>query len=210
MAETLVTGGYVRHRDRMVQESIMEDLTDVLIACRWMPGTTTHSVWDPYNSTPTWGQVTTAPEQVLNLLEDNPVVMIDYFPEAEGDQGRVGDSTTSKTAPNTLAIDGGTTGEAVQREMGGTGEFVPYTFNMAFFASSDAVAQALLNDVRDRYAGRLARDSNVDLWNYNSEDTKPVCRMSIESYSYRVNSDAVAPHEVHLYFGELLILDDVD
>lgn len=210
MTEIGVTGGYVRHRDRMIQQSVYEDLRDVLIACRWLAGTTTNPVWNI--STGDWETVTTAPTATLPLLEGSPLNLIDYFPETEGDRGAVGQPQASKTPLNTFALDNGTPAVGELRELGNsTSEIVPWRFNMAFYAASDAVAQAVLADLRDRYRGRLARPSFIDLWDYNSIATDPVVRMGVESFSYIANTDqSVAPHEVHLYFGELVLEDEVD
>ena len=209
MTDTGVTGGYVRHRDRMIQESVFQDVRDTLIACRWLAGTTAHRVVDPNDPGAGWHQVTTAPGDVLPLLEGNPVVLIDYFPEAEG-SAVAGEPSTGKTALNTLAIDAGTRGNSVPRELGSNAELVTYVFNMAFYASSDGVALAVLNDLVDRYKGRLVRDDTVELWNYNSSSVLPVNRLDVESFQYTVNTQAISPHEVHLYFGELTLTDDVD
>lgn len=202
---------YVRHRDRMVQQSVFEDLTNTLIACRWLAGTTSQPVIDPYNQGDGYRPVVTAPADTLPLLEGNPVVLIDYFPEAEG--GSVaGEPSTGQTALNTLALDNGTRIDSAPMELGNpSGEFVTYRFNMAFYASSDAVAQALLNDLADRYRGRVVRPDVIDLWDYNSEATTPVVAMSVESFQYTSNTDqSIAPNEVHLYFAELVIEDAVD
>lgn len=207
--QTGVTGGYVRHRDRMVQESVFEDVQDTLIACRWMAGTTARPVNDPYNPG-TYAVVTTTADQVLPLADGYPVNLIDYFPETEGD-ALAGEPATGKTLPNTMAIDQGIRGESVPRELGSQAEMVPYTFTMAFFATSDAVAMAVLNDLRDRFRGRLVRGEAVALWDYNGDLSAPVNYMDVESFNYRMNAgDTVAPHEVHLYFAELLLVDDVD
>lgn len=205
-----VTGGYVRHRDRMIQESVYEDLRDTLIACRWMPGVTSRPVFDPYSSN-AWGVVTTDETELLPLLEGNPVELIDYFPEAEG--GSVtGEPDTGKTAPNTLALDNGTRIGSAPVELGNpTAEVVTYRFNLAFYAISDGVAQAVLGDLADRYKGRLVRSEVIELWNFNSDATDPVVRMGVESYSFTQNTDqSIATHEVHLYFAELEIEDEVD
>jgi hypothetical protein len=39
----------------------------------------------------------------------------------------------------------------------------PYVFTVAFYAVSDAVALAVMNDLRDRYAGRLVSGDYVNL-----------------------------------------------
>lgn len=210
MTEMGVTGGYVRHRDRMIQESVFEDLTNTLIACRWMAGTTSRPVTDPYNPSAGRGIVTTSDSQVLALLDGNPVVLIDYFPETEG-SAVAGQPSSAKTAPNTLAVDAGTRGESRLRELGSNAEDVPYRINMAFYASSDAVAMALLNDLVDRYRGRLVHGDTIDLWNYNDPSaTTPVSRMDVDAFTYTMNVDSVAPYEIHLYFGQLLLTDYVD
>lgn len=205
-----VTGGYVRHRDRMIQESVFQDLQDTLIACRWMPGTTSRPVVDP--DTGAWGLVTTAPSQTLALLEDNPLVLIDYFPEAEG--GAVaGDPESGQTALNTFALDNGTRIASDPRELGNpTAEYITYRFNMAFYASSDAVAQAVFGDLADRYRGRLVRGDVIELWDFNTSSSLPVVLMGVDSFQFTSNADGTlaVPNEVHLYFGELVIEDEVD
>jgi len=205
-----VTGGYVRHRDRMVQESVYQDLRDTLIACRWLEGTTSKPVADPYNAG-VWGVVTTAAIELLPLLENDPVVLIDYFPEAEG--GSVaGEPSTGKTEINTLALDNGTRVGTAPVELGNqSAELITYRFNLAFYAASDGLAQAVLGDLADRYRGRLVRPEVIELWNFNSAAVDPVVRMEVESYSFTQNTDQqIAPHEVNLYFAELEVEDQVD
>lgn len=206
---TEAVGGYVRHRDRMIQESIYQDLRDTLIACRWMAGTTEQPVIDPNGGA--IGVLTVTQDEVLPLLEGQPINLIDYFPESEGSTA-VGEPTTNRTPPNTLALDTGTRGDSEPLELGNvSAESVPYTFNLAFFASSDAVAQALLNDLVDRYRGRIVRGDTIALWNYNDPAaTDPVNWLEVDSFRYTVNTDSVQAHEVHLYFGELRVVDDVD
>ena len=212
------TGGYVRHRDRMVQESVFQDLQNTLIACRWMSGTTTRKVVSPYEPGAGWQIVTTAIEDVLPLVghrDDGTraeVVLIDYFPEAGGTDDLNGESR--KTELNTLAIDTGQPQEAQLMELGSNMMEQPYVFTLAFYASSDAVALALMNDLRDRYNGRIVSDDHLDLYNFNApgftETTPPVVRMEIDYFRYQQNAETVAPFEVHLYFGELTITDYVD
>lgn len=205
-----VTGGYVRHRDRMIQESVFEDLKDTLITCRWMAGTTARPVRHP--TTGVWGLVTTAADQTLGMLDSTPINLIDYFPEAEG-SSVAGDPASGKTPDNTLALDNGTRIESEPREMGNrTAETVLYRFSMAFFAASDGMAQALLGDLADRYRGRAVRDDIVELWNYNDlSATLPVVRMSVESFQFTSAADQeVAPVELKLYFAELMLEDEVD
>lgn len=204
-----VKGGYLRHRDRMIQESVYRDLRDTLIALGWLAGTTERPV---YGEGGAWENVTVTQDDVMPLLEDYPISLIDYFPDSEQSDA-VGQPTQNRTKINTFALDGGERGESEPLEMGSSSaEVVPYSFLMAFYANSDAAAQALLNDLADRYRGRLARPDFIDLWDYNSPgDTLPVSRMSVESFTYAVNTDRqLASHEVHLYFGELSLEDEVD
>lgn len=214
------TGGYVRHRDRMVRESVYQDLRDTLIACRWMSGTTSRKVIDPSNPGAGWQLVTTAPADVLPLVgkrEDETttaeIVLIDYFPVAsKQDEEETGESR--KTEKNTFAVDTGVPGEPVPVELGSNMDEQPYVFTMAFYAASDAVALAVCNDLRDRYKGRLVRDDHVDLFNYNDPaydgDTLPVVRMEVDAFRYSQDAQQVAPYEVHLYFAELQVTDIVD
>lgn len=197
-----VTGGYVRHRDRMVQESVYQDLKDTLIACRWMAGTTSRPVYDPNDPMSGPTTLTVATNQVLPLAQSSPIVLIDYFPEAEGE--------SFKTEPNTLALDNGTQGEQRLVELGSMSVEQSYVFTMAFWATSDAVALAVYNDLRDRYSGRIVRNETIQLWDFNSNASDPVAYMEVDQFRYSQNVDAVAPAEVHLYFGELTITDLVD
>lgn len=210
----LSTGGYVRHRDRMVQQSVRSDLRDTLIACRWLSGTTAREVIDPDDIGSGWQLVTRTSDELIKLLQGHEVKLIDYFPEAGGNDDAAGESR--KTDPNTFAMDQGVAGEAFFLEMGSNMKGQPYTFTMAFYGVSDAVALALLNDLRDRYDGRLVRDDHVDLLNYNDptyddDTTAPIFRMEVESFTYALSEEAaISPNEVHLYFAELVLTDQVD
>jgi hypothetical protein len=214
-----VTGGYVRHRDRMVQESVFQDLQNTLIACRWMAGTTTREVVSPYDISTGYQVVTTTLDQTLRLLgtrEDGTaaqVVLIDYFPEVGGNDDAAG--TSRKTEPNTMAVDTGVPQDSIPVELGSNMEEKPYVFTLAFYAASDAVALAVMNDLRDRYMGRLVTDDHLDLFNFNDSSfnqatTDPVVRMEIDYFQYQRNSDLATPANVHLYFAELGLTDTVD
>lgn len=211
-----VTGGFVRHRDRMVQESVIEDLENTLIACRWKAGTTNRPVVDP-NAPGAAVAVTTTEAQVLRLAgqadDGSPlqVQVIDYFPEADSTV----DGSPRRTPPNTLAVDSGVAGESALMEMGSSMREQPYLFTMALYARTDAVALALLNDLRDRYLGRIVGDDFVSLYDYNAsgfdQTTPPVTRMEVDAFRYAKNSNEVAtPSDVHLYFAELQLTDFVD
>lgn len=193
---------YVRHRDRMIQESIFEDLRDTLIACRWVVGTTSHPVLDPNDPGAGPQVLTTDAGDILPLARGKAITLIDYFPESEGESFSV--------ESNTFAMDNGNPGEAQFIELGSNSMEQGYVFSMAFYAISDAVAMALLGDLRDRYAGRIVRGDSVMLYDYNTEGPDPVVRMEVNSFRYTQNTDAVAPAEVHLYFAELQIVDFID
>lgn len=210
------TGGYVRHRNRMVQESVFQDLQNALIACRWMTGTTSRTVIDPMNPGAGWTSITVDTDDVLKLvgtLEDDSTVaqlkLIDFFPEAGGNDDKKG-----KTDKNTFAIDQGEAQDPEYIELGSNFQEQQYVFTMAFYASSDAVAMAVLNDLKDRYEGRIISDDHVDLFDYNDpsydENTPPVARMEVETFRFKMDAETVSPWEVHLYFAELTINDLVD
>jgi hypothetical protein len=72
-----------------------------------------------------------------------------------------------------------------------------------------------MNDLRDRYLGRLVSDDHVDLYDYNqsgfNDTSPPVCRMEVDSFNYELDAnDKATPADVHLYFASLQILDYVD
>lgn len=214
-----VTGGYVRHRDRMIQESVFEDLQNTLIACRWKTGTTSRQVVDPYDIPTGYQTVTTTTAELLKLLGKNDagdtaeLVLIDYFPEVGGNDDAQGKSR--KTEPNTLAIDTGVPQESIPVELGSNMEEKPYVFTLAFYATSDAVAMAVLNDLRDRYAGRLITDDRLNLFDFNApgfdiSTADPVVRMECDYFRYQRNEQLATPANVHLYFAELGLTDVVD
>lgn len=178
---------YVRHRTRMVRESIFEDLRDTLIRTQWLEGTTRDGV-------------TTGPDETLALLEGRPLDLIDYFPESDGAQ--------AETLFNTFAMDIGDPGEMVEGELGGFLE-QPYTFNMAFYALTDAVAMAVMSDLHDRYMG-ITESPYISLYNYLADPPNIVVRMEVENFRYARDIQQIAPHEVHLFFASLEITDYVD
>lgn len=194
----------------------MEDLENTLIACRWKSGTTSRPVVNPYNPTVGWEVVTTPTNQVLKLVGKRvdstaaaEVVLIDYFPEAGGNDDEAGESR--KTELNTLALDTGVAQNPEYVEMGSNMTEQPYLFTMAFYASSDAVALALMNDLRDRYLGRIVSDDHLSLWNYNDSDADaPVVRMEVTAFRYQQDAEKVSPWEVSLYFAELELVDIID
>lgn len=178
---------YIRHRPRMVRESVFQDVRDTLIRSQWMPGTSTDGV-------------TTLEGETLALLEGRPLNLIDYFPENDG--------AAAETLYNTFAMDIGDPGEMVEGELGGFFE-QPYVFNMAFYALTDAVAMAVLSDLHDRYMG-ITDSPFISLYNYLAPTPNVVVRMEVENFRYARDVQQVAPHEVHLFFASLEITDYVD
>ena len=192
---------YLRHRHRLVQESVIEDLRNTLIACRWMAGTTSRAVVNPSGGAVE--VVTTDASEVYPLLEGRPLNLIDYFPNAEGSGG--------PTPLNTLAVNQGEPGEIARLEMGnGLAHEQPYTFGMAFYAVSDAVALAVFSALRDRYRGALVDGEVVPLFNFYEETPALVVPMEVESFDFYKDSEGTTPSDVHLFFAELLLTDLVD
>lgn len=192
---------YLRHRHRLVQESVFEDVRNTLIACRWMEGVTSRPVVNPGSGVVE--VVTTAAADVYPLLEGNQLNLIDYFPDAEGSGG--------PTPLNTLAVNQGEPGDIAQLEMGNSlAHEQPYTFGMAFYAVSDAVALAVFNDLRDRYRGALVDGEVVPLFNFYEEPPALVVPMEVESFDFYKDNEGATPSDVHLFFAELLLTDIVD
>lgn len=213
----LSTGGYVRHRDRMVEQSVVQDLRDTLVACRWMVGTTQRPVVDPV-SPAGWVTMTTNLTQVLPLAGKRSdgsttaaLVLVDYFPEAVNAEDR---DQSRKTEINTFAIDKGLPGESQYMEMGSNMMEQPYVFTMALYAGSDAIASAVMADLKDRYVGRIVRDDKIDLFNFNDpafdDDSPPVQRMEIDAFRHQQSADQATPWNVNIWYAELHLTDYVD
>lgn len=182
-------GTYVRHRQRMVRQSIFEDLRDTLIRTQWMAGTTRDNA------------VTTAPGATIPLLGGHPINLIDFFPERN--------SPISESTPiNTFAMDVGVAGTLGEGEMGGHYE-QPYQFNFALYANSDATAVAMFSDLYDRYIG-ISDSPYVTLYNYLVDPPTPVVRMEVDDFGYMRDTERPAPAEVFLYVAQLEITDYVD
>jgi hypothetical protein len=146
---------YMRHRSRSIQESVFQDLQDTLIACRWMAGTTKQVVADP--DTGNVGIITRLEADVYPITDENPIELLDYFPEPG-----------TATALNTFAVDVAQPGESDEWELGSNMRTQPYLFGFVLFASSDAVAVAVMNDLADRYFGRI--------WTWTSSATRGMSR----------------------------------
>lgn len=193
---------YIRHRSRSVQQAVLQDLRDTLIACRWLVGTTASAVVPPAGGAP--AQLTTTAADVFPLAEGSPITLLDYFPESQGE-------AAGPTAPNTFAMDNGRPGDAADLEMGSTAKEQPYLFNFAFYAVSDAVADAVMSDLKDRYEGRLIAGEVIPLRDYVSDpDGPPVAWLEVDSFRYARDADNVAPAEVHLFFAELTLTDVIE
>lgn len=210
--EPVPTRVYIRHRDRMVQKSVQEDLVNTLIAFRWIPGITTRPVFDPYNAGAPAAIVTTLEHQVMAIVGQDPIQLIDYFPEATSDDaGLAGEPQSGQTPPNTIAMDEGQPGEPVPIELGSTLSEIPYRFTFAFWAATNAIAQALLNDLRDRYRGLVIANDTIALYDYITDPTTPAGRLGCEGFSYmRDAEDTAAPHEATMYYALLEVSDEVD
>lgn len=188
---------YLRHRPRLVMESVIQDLRNTLIACRWMVGTTSVQVLNP--ATELVEFVTTTAEDVFPLAGEDPVVLMDYFPEEAGEI----------TEPNTFAVDVPTPEDPEDLELGSSLHEQMYVFNFAFFAESDALGMAVMSDLSDRYDGRLLGNGSIDLYDFVNEPDLPAARMEVDVFRWTRDLNGIVP-EGHLFFGELTIVDFVD
>lgn len=188
---------YVRHRARMVHESVVEDLTDTLIACRWIPGTTTREV-----NNPTGGafEVVTVDDDEVFALVGTPLTVVNFFP----------DPASGPPAMNTLAIDMPRPADPTDLEMGSGLQSQPYQISLALYAESDALAQALLSDLQDRYAGRLVRGQAIGLYDYLTDPDAVVAWMDVEAFRFARDVESALPSEIHIYYAELEFADVVD
>lgn len=193
---------YIRHRSRMIQASVFQDVQDTLIACRWMVGTTSRPMIAPGSTGPA-EPITTSASDIFALAEGFPITLLDYFPEAEGEQG-------GATAPNTLAMDNGRPGDAVPLELGSTAMEQPYRFNLAIWAVSDAVADAVFADLKDRYEGRILGGPFIALFDFLSGSSDPAAWLEVDTFRYSRNVESATPSDVHLFFAELTLTDIVD
>jgi len=185
---------YIRHRPRMIQESVADDLANTLIACRWMAGTTSRAVKNPANGLVE--VVTTAPSAVYPLTEGNPVQIIDELPE--------GSETPTE---NSMAVSMPLPGDGEGLEMGSSFSEQPYLISIGFYASTDALASAVLSDLKDRYEGRLVWGEAVPLINYLDDPNAIVAWMDVETFRYANDSETVSPDGPRLYFAEIGLVD---
>lgn len=212
---------YVRHRARMVRQSIYEDARHLLEVPRDYMGRLAD---DPDvaldgGQPDVYSWLNADPALVLPLLGEYPLTFIEYFPE-EGLQAY------EKIALNTLALDNGAADPESEFELGGL-MAQQWTFTFAINSSTDAVAQALFQDLNDRYVGRLSippqqelldnleigdsapdpyRSRYITLYNYVETPPIPVTRMEVETFQFVKSTEEVAPG-VQLFFAELVVTD---
>jgi hypothetical protein len=188
---------YIRHRQRMIQESIFEDLNNTLIACRWKDGTTTRSVVNPLNGN--LEVVTTAPDDVFPMMRKGAVKIMDAFPDE-----------AAATDPNTLAMDYGLAGESDYREMGNSGaREQPYTFSMGLLVESDSVASAILSDLRDRYEGRIVAPDAIAIYDYLTDPNVIAAYLDVEYFRW-TPMIAESTKDTRLFSAELVVTDYID
>lgn len=169
---------YIRHRPRMVRESVYEDLKIVLGDLGWLAN----------HATP-----------VMAMLTE-PITVTDYFPVEAIYQGE-------EVELNTLAIDQGTPNEPQYVELGGTDREQLYIFNFAFFAENDGIALSLFSDLSDRYKGVSPGDREaVSLFDYNAATPTPVVEMDVLSFEVAKSPEQPAPGRL-LWFAQLVVSD---
>lgn len=178
---------YIRHRPRMVRQSVYEDLRELLVDLDWVPDLS----WKPGDDYD--------PNDVIGLLS-KPITLTDYFPVNAVYQGE-------EIEPNTLAIDQGTPGEPTYVELGGNDREQVYIFNLAFFAESDAVALSLFSDLSDRYKGVRPGDREaITLFNYLAATPNPVLEMEVASFEVAKSPEQPSPGRL-LWFAQLVVVD---
>lgn len=179
---------YIRHRPRMVRQSIYEDLRSLLVDLDWVPDDPNWKPGDPYDSSEFLGMIS------------SPVVLTDYFPVSASYQGE-------DIEPNTLALDQGTPGDPQYVEMGGDDREQEYLFNLAFFAENDAVALSLFSDLADRYRGVTpGMFESVSLFDYLTDPSTPVVEMDVLSFEVAKSPEQPAPGRM-LWFAQLVVSD---
>ena len=213
---------YVRHRSRMVRQSIYEDAKHVLSVARDYAGRLENDPLVAINqigSPDVYSWISATPPRVMPLLGEYPLNFIEYFPDE-------GLEAYEKIQLNTLALDNGVPGPEQEYELGGMYS-QEWMFTFAMNASTDAVGQALFQDLNDRYIGRLKippqqelldnlapgdtppdpfNADRVTLYNYAASPPIPIARMEVESFQFAKSLDEVAPG-VHLFLAELVIAD---
>lgn len=182
---------YIRHRPRMVRESVLEDLRNTLVALDWVPDDPSWKPGDPYD-----------PSEFMGMLS-TPVIIEDYFPVEAVYQGE-------KVELNTLAVDQGTPQEPQPIEMGSNVYEQAYYFNFAFFAENDALALALFGDMNDYYlavqGNPLGGRGVITLFNYLDATPTSVLEMEVRSFEVAKSPQQPAPGRL-LWFAQLVVAD---
>ena len=214
---------YVRHRARQVRQSIYEDAKHTLATPRDYAGRLESDVDVALKAngvTPdVYAWLPPSASQLMPLLGEHPLTFIESFPEG-------GLAAYEKIALNTLALDNGRSEPEYGYELGGL-MAQEWAFTFALNASTDAVAQALFQDLNDRLLGRATlpprqevldnllggdlppppdRSAFVTLYNYAATTPIPITRMEVESFQFAKSEEEAAPG-VQLFFGELVITD---
>jgi hypothetical protein len=213
---------YVRHRSRMVRQSIYEDAKHVLSVPRDYAGRLEDDPNVALNQLAqpdVYSWLNADPDMTMPLLGQFPLEFIEYFPEE-------GLEAYEKISLNTLALDNGAAEPEYEYELGGM--FAQeWTFTFAINSSTDAVAQALFQDLNDRYIGRASIPASqelidnlesgdsvpgpmnadrITLYNYAATPPIPITRMEVESFQFAKSAEQVAPG-VQLFFAELVVTD---
>lgn len=213
---------YVRHRARQVRQSLYQDARHTLSIPRDYAGRLEDDpdvALNDSNQPDVYAWIDQPEARLMPLLGEYPLTFIEYFPEG-------GLAAYEKIALNTLALDNGQAAEEYEHELGGF-KAQEWTFGFAINASTDAVAQALFQDLNDRYVGRTKfppqqelldnlqsgdpvpepfNAEYVTVYNYAASTPIPVMRMEVEMFQFAKSPDQVAPG-VQLFLGELVITD---
>lgn len=216
---------YVRHRSRMVRQSIYEDAKHTLKVRRDYAGrleddpdvATVGTGMDERPDVYAW--LDDDPDYQAPLLGEHPLTFIEAFPEG-------GLAAYEKIELNTLSLDNGQPEAEQEYELGGILS-QGWVFTFALNASTDAVAMALFQDLTDRYIGRVEcppqeellanldesdpapptiKGPKVTLYNYAVTPPIPVVRMEVEEFKFAKTAEEIAPG-VQLFLAELVVRD---
>lgn len=134
-------------------------------------------------------------------LISTAILFTDAYPEEALSKGE-------QVKKNTFVLDNGRPGALEEYELGGLYSR-EYTYNMAFFGESDAVALSLMADLEDRYSG-LSVEPWISLFNFGQSTPTLITRMEVENFEYGRASREVAANERFLFFAELRVLDFIE
>lgn len=132
------------------------------------------------------------------LLEGSPLSVIPAFPD---------DIQGHSTAINTLAINNGEPADTIDEQMGGGLWSKEYTFHLAFYAVSDAAADALFQDLNDEWVEDI-----IPLYDDGQNTPTPVFvgNMEVESFAWTPAPDQMSLVGKRLHFGRLILTDYID